>query len=110
KQMKRHVRAGDTLCVRGFLTPLYALTGLSCTSRHIVQDIVDTGLPEWPAEYERDLEQMPPSFIVTFVDRTADLRKLKAQGYRPVAIEDGLVAYEQGEKVAAEIAERNRAR
>jgi hypothetical protein len=110
KKMQRHVRAGDTLCVRGFLTPLYALTGLSCTSRHIVQDIVDTGLPEWPAEYERDLEKAPPSFIVTFVDRSADLRKLKAQGYRPVAIEDGLVAYEEGEKVAAEIAERKRAR
>lgn len=110
QQVEPHVRSGDTLCVRGFLTPLYALTGLSCTSRHIVQDIVDSGLPTWPAEYARDLEKAPPSFIVTFVDRSADLRALKAQGYRPVATEDGLVAFEAGNRLAEELAEHRRRR
>jgi hypothetical protein len=109
KVVSKHARAGDTLCVRGFLTPLYALTGLSCTSRHIVQEIVDSGLPSWPAEYARDLEKTPPSFIVTFVDRSADLHELKARGYRAVGIEDGLVVFEQGQRVAAEIAQRRRA-
>jgi hypothetical protein len=110
KEVHKHARAGDTLCVRGFLTPLYALTGLSCTSRHIVQEIVDSGLPAWPAQYARDLEKAPPSFIVTFADRTADLRDLKARGYRAVGIEDGLVVFEQGEKIAAELAQRKRGR
>jgi hypothetical protein len=109
KQLHEHARAGDTLCVRGFLTPIYALTGMSCTSRHIVQEIVDSGLPDWPAQYARDLEKAPPSFIVTFADRAADLRDLKARGYRAVGIEDGLVVFEKGEKVAAELAERRHA-
>jgi hypothetical protein len=110
KQVKRRARAGDTLCVRGFLTPLYVMTGLSCTSRHIVQDIVDSGLPQWPAEYARDLELHPPSFIVTFVDRSEDLNALKAQGYRPIALEDGLVLFAQRARVAeyAARARRNR--
>jgi hypothetical protein len=104
KQVQRHARAGDTLCVRGFLTPLYAITGLSCTSRHVVQDIVDTGLPHWPIEYARDLDRKPPSFIVTFADRSDDLHELKARGYRPIAIEDGLVLYASRSHISTEIA------
>jgi hypothetical protein len=109
-QVKRRARAGDTLCVRGFLTPLYAITGLSCTSRHVVEDIVDDGLPQWPAEYARDLEQRPPSFIVTFVDRSDDLHALKAQGYRAIALEDGLVLFAQRARVAEYAARARRDR
>jgi hypothetical protein len=106
KHVQRRARSGDTLCVRGFLTPLYAITGLSCTSRHIVQDIVDTGLPQWPEEYARDLERRPPSFIVTFVDRSNDLHELKRRGYKAIALEDGLVLYARRSRIAAELAAR----
>jgi|GEM_PF-7011833 len=72
---------GDTLCARGFLTPLHPLTQLRCPSRHIVQENVDTGLPDWKREYRETLEQHPPTFVVTFSDRPRDLKYLAERGY-----------------------------
>jgi hypothetical protein len=77
-------RPGDTLCTRGFLTPMYPLTGLRCTSRHIVEDNVPTGLPDWRREYRTTLEAHPPTFMVTFGDRPRDLSYLYGRGYRLV--------------------------
>jgi hypothetical protein len=87
KRINEFKRPGDTLCTRGFLTPLYPLTGLRCTSRHIVEDNVPTGLPDWKREYKTTLEQRPPTFMVTFSDRPKDVAYLKGRGYKQVARE-----------------------
>jgi hypothetical protein len=75
---------GDTLCTRGFLTPLYPLTGLRCTSRHIVEENVPTGLPDWKREYRDALDKRPPTFLVTFSDRPRDVKQLRERGYKVV--------------------------
>jgi hypothetical protein len=80
-RVRPHARSGDTLCSRGFATPLYPLTGLRCPSRHIVEDVIHMGLPHWKAEYRRTLEKTPPSFVVTFTDRRPDQDYLKKRGY-----------------------------
>lgn len=94
ERIARHIHAakrpGDTLCARGFATPLYPLTLLRCTSRHIVQEIVPAGLPSWPAEYARALREHPPTFILTFTDRKRDLLALERQGYHRIATEGKL--------------------
>ncbi|MFT3922417.1 MAG: glycosyltransferase family 39 protein [Myxococcales bacterium] len=74
-------KPGDTLCARGFLTPLHPLTGLRCPSRHIVEENVNTGLPDWRREYRETLEKHPPTFMVTFSDRPRDVKYLQDRGY-----------------------------
>jgi hypothetical protein len=81
EKVLKKARPGDTLCSRGFATPIYQLTGMRCPSRHIVQDVVPNGLPSWTAEYRTTLERTPPSFVVTFTDRKKDLEYLKSRGY-----------------------------
>lgn len=83
-QINQLKRPGDTLCTRGFLTPLYPLTGLRCPSRHIVEENVNTGLPSWKREYRETLEKHPPTFVVTFGDRPRDLKYLRERGYQLV--------------------------
>jgi hypothetical protein len=83
-QLNRLKQPGDTLCTRGFLTPLYPLTGMTCPSRHIVEENVNTGLPDWKREYRTTLEKHPPTFMVTFGDRARDLKYLKEHGYKLV--------------------------
>jgi len=83
-QLNRLKQPGDTLCTRGFLTPLYPLTGMTCPSRHIVEENVSTGLPDWKREYRTTLEQHPPTFLVSFSDRPRDLKYLEQRGYKLV--------------------------
>jgi len=87
RRVRSVAKPGDTLCARGFATPLYQLTSLRCTSRHIVQEIVDTGLPSWPSEYRTALEKRAPTFLVTFTDRRTDLKYLERWGYHLLGTE-----------------------
>lgn len=88
---KQHAQPGDTLCVRGFLSPIYQASGLRCSSRHAIQTFVGLGPPSWKREYADDLRTQPPRFMVTFAERTADLRDLAKGGYTELGREDGLV-------------------
>lgn len=72
-------RAGDTLCVDGFIAHLYQQTGLRCPSRFMIGDIVGRNR-EFIAEYREMMEETPPTFFVTFTDR-ARPRQLARQGY-----------------------------
>lgn len=80
---------GDTLYVRGMATPIYQITGLRCPSRHFSEDTVATGLPEWEAQRDRDLEASPPSFVVTFSDRRSEIQPYLARGYTLHEVETG---------------------
>lgn len=86
-----HASPGDTLCVKGFLSPIYQVSGLRCNSRHAIQAFVGLGPPSWKTDYTRDMRDHPPTFIVTFDDRKNELRDLKRQGYRELTRDDGLV-------------------
>ncbi len=79
--IRDEAQPGDTLCVRGFATPVYQVSGLRCTSRHIVEYVVDTGLPGWRKEYDRALVEDPPTYVLTFKDRPRDLNALRRRGY-----------------------------
>jgi hypothetical protein len=87
KKLNELKRPGDTLCTRGFLTPLYPRTGMRCTTRHLVEDNVGPGLPDWKREYKDTLERHPPTFLVTFSDRPRDIAYLKSRGYKQAARE-----------------------
>jgi len=88
---RQHARAGDTLCVHGFLSPIYQVSGLRCSSRHAVQAFVGLGPPSWKFEYARDMHNHPPTFLVTFDDRRAELRRLQHEGYRELSRDGGIV-------------------
>lgn len=88
---REHGRPGDTLCVKGFLSPIYQVSGLRCSSRHAIQAFVGLGPPSWKTQYADDMRNHPPTFIVTFDDRRAELRDLQQYGYRELTREDGLV-------------------
>jgi hypothetical protein len=99
-RVKKKGRPGDTLCSRGFATPIYQLTGMPCPSRHIVQDVVPTGLPGWAAEYRATLERTPPTFVVTFTDRHKDLEYLKGRGYKQLAVDGKFAIYARDDVLA----------
>jgi hypothetical protein len=88
---KQRAKPGDTLCVRGFLSPIYQASGMRCTSRHAIEAFIGLGPPAWKQEYATDLRARPPTFIVTFDDRAHDLRALAKRGYVAIHREDGLV-------------------
>lgn len=84
REIDAAARPGDTLCVDGFVTELYPLTGLRCPSRFIIGDLVGAGVGRrhrWPAEYESMFDHTPPTFFVTFPDRRRP-RELVHRGYR----------------------------
>lgn len=88
---KQHAKPGDMLCARGFLSPIYQVSGMRCSSRHAVQAFVGLGGAAWMQEYARDLRARPPRFIVTFEDRAGDIRGLIRAGYVELLRDDGLV-------------------
>ncbi len=79
--IRAQARPGDTLCVRGFSTPIYQVAQLRCPSRHVAPWLMNAGYRRWRVEYRRDLRKNPPTFIVTFVDRKLDVRMLRRRGY-----------------------------
>ena len=81
-EIRARARPGDTLCVRGFSTPIYQLSRLRCPSRHVAPWLMNAGYRKWRAEYRRDLRKNPPTFIVTFLDRKNDVRMLRRRGYK----------------------------
>ncbi len=95
---KKQARPGDTLCVRGFLSPIYQASGMRCTSRHAIEAFLGFGPASWKQEYAADLRARPPTFIVTFEDRRHDLRALAKRGYVAIYREDGLVLLRQGQR------------
>ena len=79
-EIRRRARPGDTLCVDGFIAPLYQMTGLRCPSRFLIGDGVGHS-PAWQTEYARMLDETPPTFFVTFPNRPR-VRRLMRRGYR----------------------------
>jgi hypothetical protein len=73
------------------LSPIYQVSGLRCTSRHAIQAFVGLGPATWRGQYAVDLRVRPPTFIVTFADRVADVRALKRDGYAELKRDDGVV-------------------
>ncbi len=82
-------RAGDTLCVDGFVPILYHLTDTRCPSRFFVGDGAYTGPARWQGEYENTLLDSPPNFYVTFSDRPGRIQGLVRRGYRRHDVHDG---------------------
>lgn len=73
---------GDALCLTCFISPVYQLTGMHCTSRHAIGSFVAMGPRYWSAEYNDFLRDQHPRFVVsihTYPKRNKQLRKL---GYR----------------------------
>jgi hypothetical protein len=91
RTIRRQARDGDTLCVRGFAAPIYQVAGLRCTSRHVAPWTMKNGPRYWKKEYRADLEERPPTFIVTFDDRDADIRGLEQRGYVAQEMPGGFV-------------------
>lgn len=80
--VRERARPGDTLCVRGFSTPIYQITQLRCPSRHVAPWLMNAGFRKWRREYRNDLRKTPPTFIITFLDRKRDVKMLRRRGYR----------------------------
>ncbi len=80
REICRRMRPGDTLCVDGFTAHLYPMTGLRCPSRFLIGDGVGRNRA-WQREYQRMLDETPPTYFVTFPDR-AGVRLLVGRGYR----------------------------
>ena len=78
--IRHRARPRDTLCVDGFISVLYALTDMRCTSRFQIGGDLMPGQPRWRAEHERTLREHPPTFFVTFGTRPA-VRTLTGRGY-----------------------------
>jgi hypothetical protein len=78
--IRHRARPGDTLCVDGFISLLYALTDMRCTSRFQIGGDLMPGQPRWREEHERTLREHPPDFFVTFGTRPA-VRTLVRRGY-----------------------------
>jgi hypothetical protein len=85
--IRARARPDDTLCVQGFVTPIYALTDLRCPSRHFAEVSAYEGLDGWLAEHRRALRASPPTFVVTFSDRERAIRELVERGYERHVVE-----------------------
>jgi hypothetical protein len=83
--VRERARPGDAMCLTCFISPLYQLTGLNCTTRHAVGSFTTMGPKYWGREYTDFLRQHPPRFVVsihTYPKRNRMLRKI---GYRDIA-------------------------
>lgn len=80
--IRKRAEAGDSLCVRGFAPAIYQVSGLRCPSRHVMQPF-PAGLPRWELEFFGSVRRDRPRFLVTFEDRSGELRILRQLGYTP---------------------------
>lgn len=87
--VRKLAREGDTMCVDGFATMVYAVADLRCTSRHLAPWALRDSRPAWREEYERVLREKPPTFYVTFSDKRQRINELTARGYRRHDVRDG---------------------
>lgn len=85
--IRERARPGDSLCVEGFATAIYAVAKLRCPSRHFAEVTAYEGPTEWRSEHRRTLRETPPTFLVTFADRRARIRELERSGYTRVTVE-----------------------
>ncbi|MBW2258677.1 MAG: hypothetical protein JRI25_29390 [Deltaproteobacteria bacterium] len=65
-EVRDRAKPGDTLCVTGFgASPVYQVSGLRCPSRFAAtHHVYDEHELAWPEEYEQDLRQHHPTFIL----------------------------------------------
>ncbi len=68
ERLRARMEPGDTLCIDGFVTPLYSMTGMRCPSRIISGDFVGF-FPPWEEELDEVLRTDPPDIFVTFGGR-----------------------------------------
>jgi hypothetical protein len=83
--VKKLARPGDRLCLTSFISPIYQLTGMQCSTRHAVGSFVPLGPPSWAREYEQDLRERPPRFMVSIRNYSKTNQRLIKAGYRQIA-------------------------
>lgn len=86
-RIRAMARPGDMLHVRSFEPTLYVVSGMRTPTRFPSEYPLEApGLEykreEWLAERDRVIYTRLPRFVVTFVDRPADIADLERHGYR----------------------------
>ena len=97
--LAQHPEAGDRLYIRGYEPGAYILTGMSAPFRFVVDEhfwFARSPLTlRWEREQEAELAEVRPRFVVTFLDRFHDVRKLTRLGYTRIGRVAGMVLMEQ---------------
>jgi Dolichyl-phosphate-mannose-protein mannosyltransferase len=83
--VKARAQPGDAMCLTCFVSPVYQLTGLRCTTRHAIGTFVVLGPRSWGSEYTRDLRARPPRFMVSIHTVPRRNKSLIKNGYREIA-------------------------
>jgi hypothetical protein len=99
--IRERARPGDALCLTCFISPVYQLTGLRCNTRHAIGTFVPLGPRSWQAEYQRDLRERPPRFMVSIHTYPLINRRLRHSGYRQIARFGTVIVYERARALGA---------
>ena len=83
--VKERAQLGDAMCLTCFISPVYHLTGLRCTTRHAIGSFVYLGPRSWGSEYSQDLRERPPRFMVSIHTLPRRNKTLIKNGYREIA-------------------------
>jgi hypothetical protein len=83
--VKARAQPGDAMCLTCFISPVYHLTGLRCTTRHAIGSFVFLGPRSWTSEYTQDLRERPPRFMVSIHTMPRRNKSLMDNGYREIA-------------------------
>jgi hypothetical protein len=93
--VKARAQPGDAMCLTSFISPVYQLTGLRCTTRHAIGTIVLLGPRSWSSEYARDLRERPPRFMVSIHTVPDRNKSLIEKGYREIARFGTIMVFER---------------
>jgi hypothetical protein len=94
--VRERARPGDALCLTCFISPLYQLTGLNCTTRHAIGSFTQMGPRYWGREYVDFFRDSPPRFVVSIHTYPKRNRMLRNVGYREIARYGTVIVFEHG--------------
>ena len=98
--IRDRARPGDMMHVRSFEPTLYVVAGMRTPTRFPSEyPLEEPGLEyhreAWRAECDRTLWSVRPRFIVTYIDRLADIAVITSHGYREMYREAMFVVMER---------------
>ncbi|HKU36933.1 MAG TPA: glycosyltransferase family 39 protein [Polyangiales bacterium] len=99
--VKSRAAPGDALCLTCFISPVYHLTGMRCTTRHAIGSFVFLGPRSWGSEYAQDLRERPPRFMVSIHTLPRRNKTLIKNGYREIARFGTVLVFERVAQDAA---------
>lgn len=96
--VRERAKPGDSVCLTCFISPIYQLTGMRCTTRHAIGTFVGMGPENWREEYDRAMRETPPRFAVSIHTYPRRNRKLRALGFRQIARFGTVIVFERDQE------------